>query len=332
MQRFTKHYWHRLNLLKITKEYMKKLTLLLLAMILCFNLSVAGNLKILSSNGDKPYYSTTASPDNWKKLNIGKVLDSTVILKLNKTNMNIIYNNGNDKKIIKLDGPGTFNYNTIIKLVSKNTTVLDNFIGYLSDEITDNSSLLNSKSYRDNMELTGSVERSLKTQSFMLKDVNINAPDKQYFSTNLVSFLWDDSGDFSDKYEFIIYDRFSRTIASFTTSEKYVSFDLTKHELKKDVYYFCTVKKNEMESTDKCFICLSKSTMRDYKDTVYTIRNNVADERLQLLILTSYYEQNHLINEAVNAYEDLIAKYRTDYYVELYRKFLKRNNIYRTGL
>ena len=104
-------------------------------------------------------------------------------------------------------------------------------------------------------------------------------------------------------------------------------------KLDKDTYYFWSVKpkgKDKQKSDDACFLILSDDKVKAIKDTVEIIKKEFEDENTASakIILAAYFEQNHIVDEALKAYKEAVALAPdVDIYDKLYKRFLTRTNI-----
>jgi len=314
---------------------MKKLRISLISCLLAIALTgslIAQNyeFKVMAAKG-KPTVQKENSK-SWDDIKLGTQLSGKDKIKLaGNSYISLIHKSG---KTIELKKAGTFSIAELGKEVSANkSNVSKRFADYFLDEISSSEDLLASGEHRDKMKVTGSVERSMNTQPFINKNaLQLNSPRKVNFLSNVFTFRWHEFETAKD-YEFVLSDRFDKPVYSKTISGTSVTLNADELKLEKDTYYFWSVKakgNDKNKSDDACFLILSDDKVKAIKDTVDIIKKEVGDENTPSakIILAAYYEQNHIVDEAIKAYKDAATLAPdVEIYTKLYKRFLSRINV-----
>ncbi|MFC2130541.1 hypothetical protein ACFLSQ_03825 [Bacteroidota bacterium] len=311
---------------------MKNLQISLISFILAIALvgsAFAQNyeFKVMASKG-KPVVQKDNSK-TWNKIKLGTKIFSKDKIKLTgKSYISLVHKTG---KTVELKKEGTYSVKELSKKMgSKGSNVSKRFSDYLLDEISSSDDLLASGDHRDNMEITGSVERSMNTQPFINKKaLQLNSPRKANLLNNVFTVRWHEFEN-AKEYEFILSDRFDKPITTKNVHGTFLTVDASELNLDKDTYYFWKVKAkgdDKNKSDDACFLILSDEKAKAIRDTVEIIKSEVGGDKnaSAKIILAAFYEQNYIIDEALKAYrEAVVLAPDVDIYTKLYKRFLNR--------
>lgn len=293
-----------------------------LSIILIFVLAIqtfAFDAKVMSKSG-KVY---VKSNNSWTDVRVGGTLNLSDSIKLESGSMDLLFKSGGTTR---MDGTKTILLKNGIPKKSKNVT--SKFAEYLESELTQSESLLSKD--KKNMNVTGSVTRNFEELGPL--KIKLHSPLKIFFKSNDVNFIWTDNDTTQTQYEVIVTNRFGNLQFSKTISNKTIKFNTEIESLENDEYYFIKVKKGKLVSNQTCFLVLSENRYEELADTITLIKEQNLEGALKYIIIASYFEHHNLILESVEAYEELISKYNEDYYIELYKRFLQRNNLIRLGI
>jgi len=293
------------------------------------NISLAQNyeFKVMASSGTVKVYNKDKK--SWNDVKIGTQIKENDKIKLStKSYLSLIHKSG---RTLELKQAGEFLASDLTASLNKNkTSVASKFADYILDEISSSDDLLAEGSR--NMSITGSVTREID-QPFMRKEaLKLNSPRKVNLLGTVFTFNWLSKPGVKT-YEFILTDRFDRPV--FTKDVNATSITLNADELKleRNTYYFWKVKAKGDDKTlseDACFMVLSKDKTKAILDTVKQIKEDVGDENTPTakIILAAFYEQNYLIDEALQNYREAMRLAPdVELYKKLYQRFLNRINV-----
>jgi len=314
---------------------MKKLQFTLISCLLA--LALTGSLlaqnyefKVMAAKG-KPAVQKENSK-SWVDIKLGAQLGSKDKIKLLAGSyLSLVHKSG---KTVELKQAGTMSVADLSKNIGpSNSGVSKRFAEYLLDEISSSEDLLASGEHRDKMKTTGSVERSMNTQPFVNRNaLQLNSPRKVNFLNNVFTFRWNEY-ETAKEYEFVLSDRFDKPVLSKTVIGTSITLNADEMKLDKDTYYFWSVKakgNDKNKSDDACFLIFSNEKIKAIRDTVDAIKKELGDENTASakIILAAYYEQNHIVEEALKSYRDAVTLAPdVEIYTKLYKRFLNRINV-----
>ncbi len=311
---------------------MNKLRNYLVSLIIIFlmiNISFAQNyeFKVMASSGAVKVYNNDSK--SWTDAKIGTKVKAQDKLKLSKNAyLSLIHKSG---RSLELKKSGEFNVRELSNSInSKKSNVTSKFADYLIDEISSSDDLL--AEGNRNMSTTGSVTREID-QPFMKKNsLKLNSPRKVNFLGKVFTFNWLQKPGIK-KYEFILSDRFDRPVFTKEVASTSITLNADELKLEKNTYYFWKVKAKGDDKTiseDACFMVLSNDKSKAILDTVKLIKDDLGNENTATsrIILAAYYEQNYLIDEALQNYREAVRLAPdVELYQKLYQRFLNRINI-----
>jgi len=314
---------------------MKNLRISLLSCLLA--IALTGSLfaqnydfKVMAAKGKATIQKENSK--SWTDVKLGTQLSGKDMIKLTGNSyISLVHKSG---KTVELKKAGSFSVAELSKSVGSNkSSVSKRFADYLMDEISSSDDMLAAGEHRDKMKTTGSVERSMNTQPFVNKDaLQLNSARKVNFLNTTFTFRWKEFEQSKD-YEFVLADRFDKPVVTKNVTGTMVTLNADELKLDKDTYYFWSVRvkgKEKQKSDDACFLILSDDKVNAIKDTVELIKSEFEDPNTASakIILAAYYEQNHIVDEALKAYQEAkTLAPDVEIYDRLYQRFLSRTNI-----
>ncbi len=281
-------------------------------------IAVKGNAEYFTGNGD------------WKHLKPGTMIFSNYQIKLDqKSYLGIIHNSG---KTLELKDKGKWTTKELLsKLNKKSTNVAANLSDYVVGQL--NEKMNEDYNYREGMETTGAVERSLNFGSGAGSTtfVQLNTPRKINFTTNSATFVWQNVNS-EEKYVFTITDRFDRIVHSKIVTDNQYKIDAKDLNLQPDEYYFWNVACNNdrtIKSPDCAFSFLSPSSVSKIENEFTELKNELGDENsaLNQIVFANFYEKNYLFDKALQHYKKAVElEPSVEQYQIIYSEFLKRSN------
>jgi len=309
---------------------MKRFVTALLGFV--FLLSVSGlaakpEFRVMASKGDVEYKKTGAG---WSKLKTGTKIYSDYKIKADgKCYLGLIHTSG---KTVEIKQSGEWSVNQLKGMLStKKTSVAGKLAGYVMDKLGEGDE--GEYNYREGMETTGAVERSLSlgASSGSAAFVELRSPRKVNFTSGSASFVWLEVNN-EKNYIFTITDRFDRIVHTKEVSGNSYSVDADELKLEKDDYYFWSVASKSdrsVKSPDCAFSFLSSTKVEEINQEFSELQAELGDENnaVNQLMYGNFYEQNYLMTEAMKHYkkavelEPSVPEYQT-----IYSQFLKRAN------
>lgn len=309
---------------------MKKIMYTVLLLLFC--LSVYGiaqtEFTVMAVKGNIEFKKTNSG--SWEKLKTGAQLSPEARVKVAKgAYLGLLHKSGKSLEV-KKDGEFTSKQlqSTLNPRDSKIASKLTNFV---IDNLTESKNT--GYDYREAMEATGAVERSLNLKSLngQAAFVELKTPRKVNFTTNTANMIWKEVPN-ENNYIFSITDRFDRVV--FTREVTGNKFKITKDELNLDAdeYYLWHVackSDRSIKSPDCAFSFLSGKQIDAINNEFKQLVDELGDENsaLNQIILGNFYEQHFLLNEAGKHYKKAVElEPSVDEYQNLYTQFLMRSN------
>jgi hypothetical protein len=251
-------------------------------------ISIKGNLEV--QRGGK---------GSWEKLKVAsKVFKTDKIRLQSNSTANLAHSSG---KTLQLTDAKEYTPNQLEQTISsQKSSVGAKLAKSVLDEVYNAESALKSGNYKKNTSVTGAGERGL----FFIK---VDSPRKIHFKQNEITFKWFKT-DMSGGYKVFITDVNDMPIYSIMTEDTVLSLDISKLNLKKDVYYFWYVAQagdTTKRSENISFKALPEKKLQSIMENVEAIKKelNADDSAFLEIVLARYYENNYLIEEADNAYK-----------------------------
>lgn len=290
------------------------------------------------------YYDILASKGNpsiqkgnqkrWDKLKTGMLFQNNDIIKLATGDYVVLA--GSNGKTIELKNPGEFSKEDIDKqLQGKKKSMTSKFSGYIVEQIKGQKGIIEKDDYRDNMSVTGSVERGFASSSTattqITAKITVSSPRRINILSNSYRFSWAPQSNQMD-YQIIVTDRFDEEIhKQKVTGNEYV-FDVDKLKLNKDEYYFVKViaqGNTNLKSDDYCLMFMSDSSYKEINDSLEVLKAELEDinSAFANLIFANFFEQNYMFEQAEQHYEKAMRlEPEIEEFKILYTAFLNRIN------
>lgn len=142
----------------------------------------------------------------------------------------------------------------------------------------------------------------------------------------MVDFVWYKNSTVSI-YEFVIIDRNDNIIYSTKTSDTTLQINLSDIKLPKGMNYYWYLRSNDLKSDQYCFNWINDYDMKRLNEDIEPLLDGMTKgkDAASLMLLASIYEDENIMNRAIDAYEDALRlEPGVDGYRTLYARFLSR--------
>jgi hypothetical protein len=314
---------------------MKKITILFVTFLLLTDIFFAQKdvyYDILASKGNPSIQKS--NQNRWDKLKTGMMVQNNDKIKLAAGDYIVLA--GSNGKTIELKNPGDYSKEDIDKLLQgKKKSMTSKFSGYIVEQIKGQKGIIEKDDYRDNMSVTGSVERGFASSSAsttqMTAKIEVNSPRRINIISNSYRFSWNPQEN-QKEYMIVVTDRFDEELhKQKITGTEYV-FDVDKLKLNKDEYYFVKViaqNNNDLKSDDYCLMFMSDESFKQINDSLEALKEELEDKNSAFanLMYANFFEQNYMFEQAEQHYKmALQLEPEVEEYKELYTAFLSRIN------
>ncbi|MCX7735093.1 MAG: hypothetical protein N2319_00125 [Candidatus Kapabacteria bacterium] len=314
---------------------MKKIVLLLITFLLVTQISLTQRdvyYDILASKGNPSIQKSNQS--KWDKLKTGMLFQNNDRIKLSEGDYIVLA--GSNGKTVELKNAGEFSKEDIDKLLqNKKKNMTSRFSGYIVEQIKGQKGILEKDDYRENMGVTGSVERGFAGSSTattqITSKINVASPRRINILANSYRFIWTPQPNQKD-YQIIVTDRYDEEIFKQKVTGNEFIFDVDKLKLNKDEFYFVKVTaqgNSNLKSDDYCLMFMSDVTFREINDSLEALKQELDDVNSAFanLMYANFFEQNYMFEQAEQYYKTAIQlEPEVEEYKNLYTAFLKRIN------
>jgi len=291
------------------------------------SLAADPEFRVMAAKGDVEY---KKGNDKWSKLNTGTKIYSDYKLKADgKCYIGLIHSSG---KTVEIKESGEWSVNELKKKLSnKKSTVAGKLAGYVMDKLGEGDE--GSYNYREGMETTGAVERSLSlgAAAGSAAFVELRSPRKVNFTTNSATFVWNGVNN-EKNYIFTVTDRFDRIVHTKEVTGNTYSVESEDLKLEADDYYFWSVackSDRSIKSPDCAFSFLSSAKVEEINKEFAELKDELGDDNnaVNQLMYGNFFEQKYMMTEAMKHYkkavelEPSVPEYQT-----IYNQFLQRGN------
>ena len=309
---------------------MKIIILFFASLMLLFSsaaLSANNEFTVMAVNGTVQYKQAGGS---WSALKTGAKLSATDLVKVSQGSyLAMLHNSG---KTVEVKNAGEFKTSQLSsQLSNKKSTVAQKLSTYVLDKLGESGN--ENYNYREGMETTGAVERSIGSAILDGKSVyvELRSPRKINFKNSETEFSWK-SVNGNESYFFTITDRFDRVVFTKEITGNTVKININEIKLEPDVYYFWNVslKTDRLVKSPECaFSFLSKDRVtqidRDYTELKEEIGGD--NNAINQVILGNFYEQNLLMDDALKFYKRAVeTEPSIPEFQNIYKGFLSRIN------
>jgi hypothetical protein len=287
----------------------------------------ATEFTVMAVNGSVQYKSQSGS---WSAVKTGTKLSPTDAIKVTSGGyVSMLHSSG---KTLELKSPGEFKASQLTgQLSSKKSSVAQKLSTYVLDKLGEGSK--DKYNYREGMETTGAVERSIGTAIIDGKTmfVELKSPRKVNFKGNETELTWK-SVNSNDSYFLTITDRFDRVVFTKEVAGNTCKINSGEIKLEQDVYYFWNValkSDRSVKSPDCAFQFLSSNKIGQIDREFAELKEELGGDNsaINQLILANFYEQNLLMDEALRYYKKAVeTEPSVEEYQNIYKGFLLRVN------
>ncbi len=273
--------------------------------------------KILTnSKGDNTY--KTASGSSWDPLKTGTKLNSGDEIKTaGDCYVVLISSTG---KLVELKEPKDYKVDDLQSQIGGGDDgVISKYADFVMSKMSSESMEENRKKYAS---ITGATERGFSQIKFFM-------PSSASVYNDEAIIRWSAQDDASG-YEVSLMNWFGDPIMVAETSNSYYSIDFTDERLKDLEMVIVNVRVKGEEDTSSGDYAIQRVTSEDSKEysvELETLKSSLDENSaISELILAEFYEQNHLILDALTSYEHAIQEAPdVDYFKLAYNEFLMRN-------
>lgn len=312
---------------------MKKITILLATFLLLTDIFFAQKdvyYDILATKGNPSIQKS--NQNRWDKLKTGMMLHNNDKIKLAAGDYIVLA--GSNGKTLELKNPGDYSKEDVDNLLQgKKKSMTSKFAGYIVEQIKGQKGILEKEDYRDNMNVTGSVERGFASSSAstsqMIAKIIVPSPRRINILSNSYRFSWKPLEN-NNEYQIVVTDRFDDEIFKQTISGYEFVFDIDKLNLSKDEYYFVKViaqNNSNLKSDNYCLMFMSDETLKQINDSLEALKEELDDTNSAFanLMYANFYEQNYMFEQAEYHYK-MAHQLEPDVeeYKNLYTAFLSR--------
>lgn len=292
--------------MKINKFLLSLVLVFAITIVYCKNqsyksLNESGELfKVLATQGNI----SIQEKGNWKAISTGDNLYETSILKVSENGyVGLIHKSG---KTVELKKQGTYNVKKLASgLISANNGLAHKYANFVLEELVKSDDKDLSKEHQNYMAVTGAVERKLGT--YIIKVLSPNKSDVIDNSTITLRWL---NVEGINTYVINIMNRYEEPALTLETKTTMINVDLNKLNLKDEGVYFWSVyaKENPKVKSHEFAISLpAKDKISMVEDAIDILKNELTEKTaINRIIMASFYEQNNLLIDAINCYEEAI--------------------------
>jgi len=290
-------------------------SLLLLSGTLVFGQDYA--FKVLISKGSNEL----KSGDGWQPVKTGASLKPSDELKLaDNAYIGLVHATG---KPMELKLAGNYKVSDLAAKVSSNTSVLNKYTDFI---LSNNSA----ESKKNKLSATGAVHRGAESYA-----IQVLLPESQYSGVfnNVIDISWEGTS-VQGPFVVTLRNMFEDELVKFETPETRYRVDLTDAKLVKENALLIEVRsKADTKQASKQYM-VKRLSPAD-QDNIRKAQNVIAGEvheqtAINKLFWAGFYEENHLLIDAMAAYEDAIRLAPdVPFYKEAYDDFLLRQGIRR---
>ena len=279
---------------------MKAKLLLFPLIYLLSNVSFAQTemFKVLASKGTNK---ATTNNTDWKPIKVGDKLTNQEKITLDENSyLALAYSNG---KTIELKQKGTYEVSKLAEeLKAQNSSVSKKYVDFVVGEMTNQNDDIN-KNRHKYMAVTGSVERGGD-------DISIESPKESFVLSGPVMVKWSHVNGAS-VYIVEVINLFGETIINEETKGNSATVDLSKVKPADQTNLIWTVsvkEKPSVKSSQNLFKFYSQAKSAELSKEVAELKKDLSQQSaLNKIVLASFYEQNKLMLDAQESYEQAIS-------------------------
>jgi hypothetical protein len=299
-----------------------KLILKILFIVMALTLSTINSFaqtgfvfKVLATSGSVEI----KTADSWKALKSGASLFEADEIKLvGKAYVGLIHTSGRSKELMK---GGVYKAKDLAKTMVAGPSVMGKYVDFILSKNTDEAK-------QNRLIAVGSVTRT----SFR-EDILIYLPENQHADilNNKVVVKWESKSDTPGPFRMTIQNLSGDKLLVIESSAPAIFLDLSRAELKSDSYFLVDIKNmNDLSlGSPQYLIKRLQKADQQFNDQVALIKQEMKEESaMNKIILAGFYEDNHLLIDAIATYEEAIELApEVPFYREAYEEFLLRNRL-----
>jgi hypothetical protein len=295
-----------------------KIQKLLLPAVLFFAASVVSAqdyaFKVLANKGTNE----VKSGDSWLPLKTGSILRSADEVKLgDNAYVGLVHSSG---KPVEVKESGVHKVSDLEAKVKTGSSVLNKYTDFLLSS--------NSSEAKNRLSATGAVHRAIETAA-----IKLYLPENQSAGvfSNKAIITWDRS-NVPGPYVITLKNMFEDVLAKDETAKNSYEVDLSdeKYANENAILIEVTSKADpSLKSSQHLIKKLGASDQEKVATALKELNGQVSEETaLNRMILGGFYEENHLLIDAITAYQEAI-RLAPDVptFRESYEEFLVRNNL-----
>jgi len=251
----------------------------------------------------------------WQQIKVGASLQTADELKIvENAYLGLVHVSG---KAIEVKQSGKYKVTELAARVNGGTSVLNKYTDFILSANTGPKNTLTA---------TGAVDRGVDNIK-----VYLPRPDLAIVYNNKVTFGWEDNKSLRP-YSVVFKSMFGDELLVLETNENSVEIDLGDRNFENEDNIIITVisKGDKAKISDEYTLKkLSRGDKERIQNAYQQISAQTADQTaLNKLVIAGFYEENHLLVDAISAYLAAMALAPdVPYYNEAYDEFLLRNGI-----
>ncbi len=269
------------------------------------------------------------SKGDYSKLKTGVLLNNTDLVKLeNGDYLSLLHKSG---RTIELKRKGEYSIARLSETIKNSKADLNSKVAsFVVNQLKSSQNILSNEDYRKSMKVTGAVERSSTTKQAG-DAIALKVPLKFSTLSNTITCKWSSSKT-DETFKFVLYDRFDGEVFTKEIIGNSFELDLNSLKLEPDNYYFWSVSdaNNTNVSEKACFMALSPMKLKSINESIEMLKSEMdnPESAVNLFLIGGFYEQNNMIEEAMNYYKKaVVAEPEVQDYNNYLTVFLERNNI-----
>ncbi len=301
---------------------MKTMQSLFICLILCMTTMAQSNngyvFKVLANKGASEVRS--GSEMAWKTVKTGAVLKSGDELRVaDNAYVGLVHTSG---RTIELTSPGSVDVNELAaELKGQSASATSKYADFVLNKLSDAE-----KSKRDQLQVTGAVERKLVDSNVI--EVMMPLTSEVYESNAMIQWK---AVDGSPTYEVTLKNVFDEVVLDQLTSENSIEIDLSQSELASERLLILNVAvkgSDKVKSESYGIKRLSEEERKVVESKIEDLTNDNSQSSLSEIMKASLFEQQNLLVDAAASYHRAIElSPQVDDFKTMYDAFIERNKL-----
>jgi hypothetical protein len=229
-------------------------------------------------------------------------------------------------KTIEIKKAGTYTADALVAEVStQNSAAAQKYVNFVAGQMTSNSENL-AQNKHQYMGVTGSVERAIGAS------INVLSHKKEEVYNDAILIRWS-AVDSTPTYVVIFENMFDEQVYKVETSNTEIVVDMSKLNIKTQedmtLKYRIEVKGRKIKSADNSITYVAASKEQKVASELTAIKKeNPEDNALNRMVLAAFYEDNGLILNAMEQYQEAMKlEPEVEDYRLAYAQFLERTGL-----